>query len=85
MRARSLLRPSTHLTQAYPFLFILYILNYVARVTSAPLHFRCRRLGFSNSVFGYGAGIFFIGYFLFQVPLTPSSNSGVQGISSRSA
>jgi ACS family tartrate transporter-like MFS transporter len=27
-------------------------------------------LGFSNAVFGWGAGIFFIGYFLFQIPLT---------------
>jgi MFS transporter, ACS family, tartrate transporter len=25
-------------------------------------------LGFSPSVFGFGAGIFFLGYFLFEVP-----------------
>ena len=25
-------------------------------------------LGFSDAVFGFGAGIFFIGYFLFEVP-----------------
>jgi ACS family tartrate transporter-like MFS transporter len=27
-------------------------------------------LHFSNAVFGFGSGIFFIGYFLFQIPLT---------------
>jgi ACS family tartrate transporter-like MFS transporter len=27
-------------------------------------------LGFSNTVFGFGAGIFFIGYFLLQIPST---------------
>ena len=54
-----------------PFLFVLYILNYVARVNigSAALQMT-GDLGFSNAVYGFGAGIFFIGYFLFQVPLT---------------
>jgi ACS family tartrate transporter-like MFS transporter len=54
-----------------PFLFVLYILNYLARVNvgSAALQMT-GDLGFSNSVLGFGAGIFFIGYFIFQIPLT---------------
>ena len=54
-----------------PFLFVLYVLNYVDRVniSFAALQMT-KELGFSNAVFGTGAGIFFIGYFLFQIPLT---------------
>jgi ACS family tartrate transporter-like MFS transporter len=54
-----------------PFLFILYVLNYIDRVniSFAALQMT-RELHFSNAVFGLGAGIFFIGYFLFQIPLT---------------
>src|SRR5215216_4073414 len=54
-----------------PFLFLLYIFNYLNRVNvgNAALQMRAD-LGFSNTVFGYGAGIFFIGYFLLQIPST---------------
>ena len=36
-------------------------------------------LGFSNTVFGIGAGVFFLGYFLFEVP----SNSLLRRFGSR--
>jgi len=29
-----------------------------------------RELGFSNEVFGFGAGIFFVGYFFLEIPGT---------------
>ncbi len=54
-----------------PFLFILYIVSYLDRVNLgyAALEMT-RELGFSNSAFGIGAGIFFIGYFLIEIPAT---------------
>src|ERR1041384_3844170 len=52
-----------------PFLFGLYVLNYVDRVNISFASLQMTGdLGFSNAVFGLGAGIFFIGYFLFQIP-----------------
>src|SRR5262245_515500 len=54
-----------------PFLFVLYILNYLDRVNVSFASLQMTGdLHFSNSVFGFGAGIFFIGYFLLQVPAT---------------
>lgn len=52
-----------------PFLFVLYIFNFIDRsnVGIAALQMN-RDLGFSSAVFGLGAGIFFIGYALFEVP-----------------
>lgn len=52
-----------------PFLFILYIFNFIDRsnVGIAALQMN-RDLGFSSAVFGLGAGIFFVGYALFEVP-----------------
>ncbi len=54
-----------------PFLFVLYVFNYIDRVNISFAALQMTGdLGFSNAVFGLGAGIFFIGYFLFQIPLT---------------
>lgn len=54
-----------------PFLFALYVFNYIDRVNISFAALQMTGdLGFSNAVFGLGAGIFFIGYFLFQIPLT---------------
>src|SRR5215831_10229004 len=52
-----------------PFLFLLYIVAYLDRINLgfAALQMQ-RQLGFTDSVYGLGAGIFFVGYFLFQVP-----------------
>jgi ACS family tartrate transporter-like MFS transporter len=52
-----------------PFMILLYLVNYIdrANVGFAALTMN-KDLGFSPSVFGLGAGIFFIGYSLFQVP-----------------
>ena len=46
-----------------PFLFVLYVFNYLNRVNVGYAALQMRGdLGFSNTVFGFGAGIFFIGY-----------------------
>jgi ACS family tartrate transporter-like MFS transporter len=54
-----------------PFLFLLYVFNYMNRVNVGFASLQMTSdLGFSNTVFGLGAGIFFIGYFLLQIPST---------------
>jgi len=52
-----------------PFLFILYITNYLDRTSVAYAGLGMSRdLGFSDRVFGLGAGIFFISYVALQIP-----------------
>ena len=56
-----------------PLLFFCYIIAYIDRINVgfAKLHLRTA-LGVSpdifDSVYGFGAGLFFIGYFIFEVP-----------------
>ncbi len=52
-----------------PFLFLLYITSFIDRVnvSFAGLDMT-RELHFSNEVFGFGAGIFFLGYSLLEIP-----------------
>ena len=52
-----------------PFLFVLYVVNYLDRINVgfAALQMQ-QQLGLSDRVYGLGAGIFFAGYFFFQVP-----------------
>jgi MFS transporter, ACS family, tartrate transporter len=52
-----------------PFLFLLYIVNYIDRTNVAyAMIGMSRDLGFSNRVFGMGAGIFFLSYLALQMP-----------------
>lgn len=52
-----------------PLLLICYIVAYLDRVNVGFAKLQMlTELGFSDIVFGAGAGIFFIGYFLFEVP-----------------
>jgi ACS family tartrate transporter-like MFS transporter len=52
-----------------PFLFLLYVINYIDRVNLAYAALTMKdALGFSDRVFGLGAGIFYIGYFVLQIP-----------------
>ena len=52
-----------------PFLFICYIVAYLDRVNVGFAKLQMLTdLKFSETVYGLGAGIFFIGYFLFEVP-----------------
>ena len=52
-----------------PFLIVCYFVAYLDRVNVgfAKLHMN-QALGLSEAAFGLGAGLFFIGYFLFEVP-----------------
>lgn len=52
-----------------PFIMLLYFIAYVDRVNIGFAALTMNQdLGFSPGVFGFGAGIFFWGYFLFEVP-----------------
>ena len=54
-----------------PFLFLLYIANYLDRtnIAFAPTMIQMKRdLSLTDSVFGSASGIFFIGYFALQIP-----------------
>lgn len=52
-----------------PFLFICYVAAYLDRINIGFAQLQMRSdLGFSDAVYGLGAGIFFAGYFLFEVP-----------------
>jgi ACS family tartrate transporter-like MFS transporter len=52
-----------------PFIFICYVVAYIDRVNigfaAADLQ---KDLGLSDSAYGLGAGLFFLGYFLFEIP-----------------
>src|SRR3982074_587118 len=52
-----------------PFLILCYFVAYLDRVnvSFAKLHMN-QALGFSEAAFGLGGGLFFISYFLFEVP-----------------
>jgi len=52
-----------------PFVMLLYFIAFIDRVNIGFAALTMNKdLGFSPSVFGFGAGIFFLGYFLFEVP-----------------
>jgi ACS family tartrate transporter-like MFS transporter len=54
-----------------PFLFTLYLVNYIDRVNVSFAALRMSAdLGFSDRVYGLGAGIFFLTYVLFEIPGT---------------
>jgi nitrate/nitrite transporter NarK len=52
-----------------PYLFLCYTLAYIDRVNVGFAKLQMQQdLGLSERVYGLGAGLFFIGYFLFEVP-----------------
>jgi sugar phosphate permease len=52
-----------------PFLFVGYTLAYLDRVNVGFAKLQMQQeLGFSEAVYGFAAGIFFIGYVLFEIP-----------------
>jgi len=54
-----------------PFLFLAYVTNYLDRTNVAYAALQMSEdLNFSDRVFGLGAGMFFIGYVLLQIPAT---------------
>jgi sugar phosphate permease len=52
-----------------PLLIVCYIVAYLDRINIGYAQLQMKQtLTFSDAVYGLGAGIFFIGYFLFEVP-----------------
>ena len=52
-----------------PFVFLLYIVNYIDRVNVAFANLRMSAdLGFSDRVYGLGVGVFYVTYVLFEIP-----------------
>jgi MFS family permease len=61
-----------------PYLFFLYILAYLDRVNVSVAQFGMEKppsdggVGFDSAVFGFGAGLFFLGYWILEIPSTVS-------------
>ncbi|HLJ50326.1 MAG TPA: MFS transporter [Bryobacteraceae bacterium] len=54
-----------------PFLFLLYVVAFLDRVNVGYAGLdMTRELGFTNAQFGFGSGVFFIGYVLLEIPGT---------------
>src|SRR5205823_14991600 len=52
-----------------PFLFMLYVIAWLDRVNVGFAGLQMNAdLGFSSAAFGFGSGVFFLGYCLFEVP-----------------
>ena len=52
-----------------PFVFLLYIVNYIDRVNVSFANLRMSAdLGFSDRVYGLGVGMFYVTYVLFEIP-----------------
>jgi ACS family tartrate transporter-like MFS transporter len=52
-----------------PFLFILYVIAFLDRMNVGAAALQMPHdLGFSESVIGFGAGVFFLGYLLLEIP-----------------
>lgn len=63
-----------------PFLFFLYVIAYLDRVNVSFAKLQMNELPWvTESIYGFGSGIFFIGYFLFEVP----SNMILQRVGAR--
>jgi ACS family tartrate transporter-like MFS transporter len=66
-----LVGPTRHQTalRLLPFLFVLYLTNYLDRTSLAYAAIGMRRdLGFSDAVTGFAIGVFFISYVALQIP-----------------
>jgi ACS family tartrate transporter-like MFS transporter len=52
-----------------PYLFLLYVIAYIDRINVSVAKLQMTQdLKLTADIFGAGAGIFFVGYFLFEVP-----------------
>jgi len=52
-----------------PFVFVLYVIAYIDRTNVSFAGLRMNAdLGFSETVFGLGIGIFYVTYVLFEIP-----------------
>ena len=52
-----------------PFLFVLFVIAYLDRVNVGYAALQMKGdLSFTDEILGFGAGIFFLGYFLLEIP-----------------
>jgi ACS family tartrate transporter-like MFS transporter len=51
-----------------PFIFICYVIAYLDRVNLGMAEGMQKDLGLTDTQFGFGGGLFFLGYFLFEIP-----------------
>jgi ACS family tartrate transporter-like MFS transporter len=52
-----------------PFVFLIYLVNYIDRVNVSFANLRMSAdLGFSDRVYGFGVGMFYLTYVLFEIP-----------------
>src|ERR1700733_15625140 len=52
-----------------PFLILCYMIAFLDRINIGYAQLQMKQtLTFSEATYGFGAGIFFVGYFLFEVP-----------------
>src|SRR3984957_7338334 len=52
-----------------PFLMLCYLIAFLDRINIGYAQLQMKQtLTFSDATYGFGAGIFFVGYFLFEVP-----------------
>ncbi|HYZ22711.1 MAG TPA: hypothetical protein VE690_11195 [Rhodopila sp.] len=52
-----------------PFLMLAYLVCYIDRVNAGFAALQMNKdIGLTGAIFGLGGGIFFVGYFLFEVP-----------------
>ena len=65
---RTIRRVAARLT---PFLLLLYVVAYLDRVNVGYAKLRMTDdLGWNEKIFGLGTGLFFVGYFLLEIPGT---------------
>lgn len=63
-----------------PFLMLCYLVSFIDRVNAGFAAFQMNKaLGLTSSIFGFGGGLFFLTYFLFEVP----SNLAMQRVGAR--
>ncbi len=63
-----------------PFLMVCYLVSFIDRVNAGFAAFQMNKaLGLTSSIFGFGGGLFFLTYFVFEVP----SNLAMQRVGAR--
>jgi ACS family tartrate transporter-like MFS transporter len=85
MISDDLIRQSDHILaraawRLIPFMSLMYVVSFLDRVNISFAALRMNEeLGFSPEVYGFASGVFFFGYFLFEVP----SNLMLQKVGAR--
>jgi len=85
MISDDLIRKSDHILaraawRLIPFMSLMYVVSFLDRVNISFAALRMNQdLGFSPEVYGFASGVFFFGYFLFEVP----SNLMLQKVGAR--